>query len=185
MITEKFRNANDLLILVDDQDREIGVEEKLTVHEHGLLHRAFSVFIFNSKSELLLQQRADHKYHSPNLWTNTCCSHPKPGEETKDACNRRLLEEMGMTCKLDFSFSFQYKCSFENGLTEHEHDHVYIGQTDDLPIIDTDEVKAWKYISIDELQKEIAIHPERFTEWLKICLPELVERSQIIAQLKK
>ena len=185
MTKDIINNTNDLLILVDDHDHEIGVLDKYTVHKEGLLHRAFSVFIFNSKAELLLQQRADNKYHSPGLWTNTCCSHPKPGEQTIDACNRRLMEEMGMHCKLEFSFSFLYKSSFENGLTEHEFDHVYVGQTDDLPIINTEEVKEWKYLSIETLKGEISIHPDRYTVWLKICFPKLLEQKQFLAELRK
>lgn len=185
MIKDIFSNSNDLLILVDDQDREIGLKDKLAVHQEGLLHRAFSIFVFNSKSELLIQQRADNKYHSPGLWTNTCCSHPKPGEQTIEACNRRLMEEMGMSCKLNFSFSFLYKSSFENGLTEHEFDHVYVGQTDDLPVINTEEVKEWKYVSITVLEKEIELYPERFTVWLKICFPRLLEQLQFSAQSRK
>lgn len=185
MTKDLFSNEKELLILVDEQDRELGISDKLTIHQQGLLHRAFSVFVFNSKAELLLQQRADNKYHSPGLWTNTCCSHPRPAENISDACNRRLMEEMGMNCKLEFSFSFMYKCSFENGLTEHEFDHVYVGQTDDLPIINNEEVMGWKYISIEELQNEISLHPDRFTEWLKICLPELLEQSHYLAQLRK
>jgi isopentenyl-diphosphate delta-isomerase len=176
---ETFEGADELVILVDNQDNETGVQDKLSVHQRGLLHRAFSVFVFNTKNELILQQRADGKYHSPGLWTNTCCSHPKPGEKTIDACKRRLMEEMGMECgNLEFSFSFMYKCKFSNGLTEHEFDHVYLGYTDDLPILNYAEVKEWKYISLIELEKEMKSHPEKFTEWLKICFPKLVEHTQ-------
>ncbi|HEY1062551.1 MAG TPA: isopentenyl-diphosphate Delta-isomerase [Daejeonella sp.] len=175
---ETFEGADELVILVDNQDNETGVQDKLSVHQLGLLHRAFSVFVFNSKNELILQQRADGKYHSPGLWTNTCCSHPKPGEKTLDACKRRLMEEMGMECNLEFSFSFMYKCKFSNGLTEYEFDHVYLGYTDDLPVLNYAEVKEWKYISLIELEKEIESHPEKFTEWLKICFPKLVEHTQ-------
>lgn len=166
---------NELLILVNEQDIQIGVQDKLSVHLEGLLHRAFSIFIFNSKSELLLQQRANGKYHSPGLWTNTCCSHPRPGERTLDACNRRLHEEMGMRAELQFSFSFLYQFEFTNGLTEHEYDHVFIGQTDQLPEINPDEVQGWKYISIADLEKEIGFNPELYTPWLKICMAELKE----------
>ena len=115
------------LILVDEKDNELGSMEKLQVHEKGLLHRAFSVFIFNTKGELLLQQRASEKYHSPNLWTNTCCSHPRTGEKTTNAVERRLMEEMGMQCDTTFQFQFLYKAYFDNGLIEHELDHVYFG----------------------------------------------------------
>src|SRR5690349_1614227 len=123
----------DYLILVDDKDQQWGRLEKNLVHELGLLHRAFSVFIFNHHGELLLQQRADGKYHSGGLWTNTCCSHPRYGEDVPDAVKRRLKEEMGMSCETTFAFSFIYKTKFENGLTEHEFDHVYCGFSDALP----------------------------------------------------
>ncbi len=176
---ETFEGADELVILVDNQDTETGVQDKLSVHQLGLLHRAFSVFIFNSKNELILQQRADGKYHSPGLWTNTCCSHPKLGESTIKACERRLMEEMGMSCNLEFSFSFMYKCRFSNGLTEHEFDHVYIGYSDDLPVLNYSEVKDWKYINLKDLEKEIESHPEKFTEWLKICFPKLIEHIKL------
>jgi isopentenyl-diphosphate delta-isomerase len=175
---ETIEGADELVILVDIQDNETGIQDKLSVHQLGLLHRAFSVFVFNSKNELILQQRADGKYHSPGLWTNTCCSHPKPGEKTIDACKRRLMEEMGMSCDLKFGFSFTYRCEFSNGLTEHEFDHVYVGYTDDLPVLNYTEVKDWKYINIIELENEIQLHPEKFTEWLKICFHKLIEHTQ-------
>ncbi len=180
MMKQTFEGADELVILVDEQDNEIGVRDKLSVHQLGLLHRAFSVFIFNSRNELILQQRSDGKYHSPGLWTNTCCSHPKPGEKTIDACKRRLMEEMGMSCELEFSFSFMYKCKFSNGLTEHEFDHVYIGVTDELPVLNSNEVKDWKYISLNKLGKEIAVQPLNFTEWLKICYPKLASLTRFI-----
>jgi isopentenyl-diphosphate Delta-isomerase len=164
---------NDYLILVDEKDKPWGKLEKLLVHQLGLLHRAFSVFIFNSKGELLLQQRADEKYHSGGLWTNTCCSHPRFGEEISWAIDRRLIEEMGMSCKTNFAFSFIYKTKFENGLTEHEFDHVYFGVTDDSPRPVKSEVKNYKYMSIESLEMDIMIHPENYTEWMKICLPQL------------
>lgn len=164
---------NDYLILVDDKDKPWGKLEKLLVHQLGLLHRAFSVFIFNSKGQLLLQQRANEKYHSGGLWTNTCCSHPRFGEEISWAIDRRLQEEMGMSCKTDFAFNFIYKTKFENGLIEHEFDHVYFGTSDDLPVHEKTEVQNWKYISLENLEEEILSHPENFTAWLKICLPQI------------
>lgn len=164
------------MILVNEQDDEIGYGDKLSVHQSGLLHRAFSVFIFNSHGELLLQQRAETKYHSPGLWTNTCCSHPRPGELTLDACKRRLKEEMGMLCDPEFSFSFIYKYQFTNGLTEHEFDHVFIDISDDQPILNKDEVKSWKYIGLNELDSDISDNPDNYTPWLKICLPKLKEQ---------
>ena len=164
----------DLLILVDENDKEIGSLEKTPVHEQGLLHRAFSLFIFNSNNELLLQQRADEKYHSPGLWTNTCCSHPRQGESMEDAIQRRLSEEMGMACDLTFQFSFIYKHKFANGLTEHELDHVYFGYSDQQPNPDPEEVKGWKYINMDDLQRELELHPEGYSPWLKICFDRVI-----------
>ena len=169
---------NDYLILVDEKDRQWGKLEKLMVHQLGLLHRAFSVFIFNSKGELLLQQRADDKYHSGGLWTNTCCSHPRFGEEISWAIERRLKEEMGMSCKTDFVFSFIYKTKFENGLTEHEFDHVYFGISDELPFPEKAEVQNWSYITLETLEREILYKPEKYTEWLKICLPNVKKQFQ-------
>jgi isopentenyl-diphosphate Delta-isomerase len=166
---------NELLILVDEHDRELGGMDKLAVHQKGLLHRAFSIFIFNSKGELLLQQRADAKYHSGGLWTNTCCSHPRLGEELIEAVDRRLEEEMGMRCHTDFKFSFIYKMEFQNGLTEHELDHVYFGRSDDLPDANPLEVKDFKYIRLDDLNREIEQNPDEFSAWLKICLPKVME----------
>ncbi len=163
----------DKLILVDEHDREIGMSDKVTVHVEGLLHRAFSVFIFNTSGQLLLQQRAHEKYHSPALWSNTVCSHPRPGETTLDACHRRLMEEMGLRSSLDFAFSFIYKVKFENGLTEHEFDHVYTGITDQQPQPEPSEVAGFRYISMSDLHAEIAASPDDFTAWLKICLPRL------------
>ncbi|MBA3284416.1 MAG: isopentenyl-diphosphate Delta-isomerase [Bacteroidia bacterium] len=164
------------LILVDNEDRQYGSLEKLLVHQLGLLHRAFSVFIFNAKGELLTQQRSATKYHSAGLWSNTCCSHPLYGEEINRAVERRLNEEMGMKCHTFFAFSFIYKAQFENGLSEHEFDHVYFGMSDVLPVPAKDEVQNWKYIAIDELEQDIKNNPGHFTEWLKICLPEVKKR---------
>jgi isopentenyl-diphosphate delta-isomerase len=164
---------NDYLILVDENDKPWGKLEKLMVHELGLLHRAFSVFIFNMQGELLLQQRADDKYHSGGLWTNTCCSHPRFGEEISWAIERRLQEEMGMSCITEFAFSFTYKTKFNNGLIEHELDHVYFGVTNELPFPDKSEVKSYQYMDFQNLETDILIHPENYTEWLKICLPQV------------
>lgn len=163
------------VILVDENDTETGSMEKLMVHQLGLLHRAFSVFVFNTKGELLLQQRADNKYHSAGLWTNTCCSHPRINETIIDAVERRLDEEMGLRCKTDFIFSFTYKIKFKNGLTEHEFDHVYYGITDDLPIPERSEVKDYKYIRLDDLKADLILQPGSYTEWMKICLPKVIK----------
>ena len=157
------------VILVDEQDKEIGIMEKQQAHIEGRLHRAISVFIFNSKGDLLLQQRAHNKYHSAGLWTNTSCSHPRPGETVYDAAMRRLHEEMGITCELKEIFSFVYIANLENGLTEHEFDHVFTGVTDAIPESDSTEVAAWKYINAIQLKADINIQPENYTEWFKIC----------------
>ena len=163
----------EFLILVDENDQPLGKEEKLKVHQLGLLHRAFSVFIFNNKGQMLLQQRADEKYHSPGLWTNTCCSHPNYGEQTQDAIKRRLPQEMGMHCEANFAFTFKYKVNFSNGLTEHEYDHVYIGISDTLPNPEKSEVKDWRYATIADLENDILLNPDLYTEWMKIFLPEV------------
>ena len=158
------------VVLVDEQDNETGLMEKMQAHVEGKLHRAISVFVFNSKNEMLLQQRAAGKYHSALLWTNTCCSHPRQGETTLAAAGRRLREEMGMACNLKEAFTFIYKAKLGGELTEHELDHVFVGTTDDLPVPDRLEVAAWRYISIDDLHKELEASPGSFTEWFKICL---------------
>ena len=161
------------VILVDQDDRQIGQMEKQAAHLDPHLHRAFSVFVFNSRGELLLQQRAFSKYHSPGLWTNTCCSHPRDGETVMEAANRRLKEEMGMRCELREVYSFIYKAPVGQGLTEHEFDHVLIGHTDEPPCINTEEVAAWKYTSLDDLENDIRLHPEQYTEWFKITFDEM------------
>ena len=144
------------VILVDENDRAIGLMPKLEAHEKAVLHRAFSVFILNAKGELLLQQRAAHKYHSPLLWTNTCCSHQRQGEQSIEAGMRRLREEMGFEVPLKELFSFIYKAPFDNGLTEHEFDHVLIGYSDELPVINPEEVADYQYRSLEYIQQDIA-----------------------------
>lgn len=166
------------VILVDENDNELGTMEKMEAHVKGVLHRAFSVFVFNSKGELLLQQRALDKYHSPGLWTNTCCSHPRLHEKTKDAASRRLIEEMGMETTVNEAFTFIYKSEFDNDLTEHELDHVFIGYDDRLPSINTDEVASYRYVGLIELQEEIDNDPEAFTTWFRICLPRVIDHQQ-------
>lgn len=178
MDNSSFEGANDLIILVNEDDEQVGIQDKFSVHQLGLLHRAFSVFVFNSKNELILQQRADNKYHSPGLWTNTCCSHPIPGEKTIDACHRRLMEEMSLSCELRHVFSFIYRCKFPNGLIENEFDHVYVGYSDHIPVLNKNEAKDWKYITINNLEREIELQPDNFTEWLKICFPRLIEHTK-------
>lgn len=165
----------EFVILVDKEDNPIGTMEKMEAHQKGALHRAFSVFIFNKKGELLLQQRALDKYHSAGKWSNTCCSHPRSNEKTEDAANRRLMEEMGLSCDLSHQFQFQYKASFENGLIEHEIDHVFFGVSDTLPIINQQEVADFKYIDLPDLKLAIQEKPEDFTPWFKICFDQVIE----------
>jgi isopentenyl-diphosphate delta-isomerase len=175
----KKSDSTDFLVLVDERDKAWGKLEKQLTHELGLLHRAFSVFIFNSKGELLLQQRADEKYHSGGLWTNTCCSHPRWGEEMSDAVSRRMEEEMGMKCETEFAFSFIYNTPFQNGLTEHELDHVFLGTSDEMPSPDRSEVKNWRYVSVDTVRKDIELHPENYTVWFKIVFEKVITQLRI------
>jgi len=161
------------VILVDQNDNQIGLMGKMEAHEKGLLHRAFSIFVFNSNGELLIQQRALTKYHSAGEWANTCCSHQRDGESTLDAAHRRLQEEMGFDVELNEVFSFTYKKEFGNGLTEHEFDHVIFGQYDGAPVMNPEEVADWKYISIEDLKKDIELQPEQYTIWLQIALKEV------------
>jgi isopentenyl-diphosphate delta-isomerase len=147
--------------------------EKMEAHEKGLLHRAFSVFIFNQKGEMLLQQRAADKYHSPNLWTNACCSHPYPDEAVQDAANRRLMEELGFQTNLQKAFHFTYRAEFDNGLTEHEFDHVFTGIYEGPVNPDNREVKDYRYVGMDELKAELNSHPKDYTVWFKIAFPLL------------
>jgi isopentenyl-diphosphate delta-isomerase len=158
----------DEVILVDSKDNQIGVCEKLEAHQKGLLHRAFSVFLFNDKKEWLLQQRADGKYHSGGLWSNTCCSHPKPNETIETAASRRLFEEVGLKTKVERQFSFEYTCSFEDGLIENELDHIFIGNTEQIPALNLDEVQEMKFISYDDLKNEIQNNPNNFSVWFKL-----------------
>lgn len=158
------------ILLVDKNDKEIGFEEKQKVHELGLLHRAFSIFVFNSKNELLIQKRAKDKYHSGGLWSNTCCSHQKQREKLDIVIHKRLKEEMGFDCDLKAIFNFSYKVKFSNGLTENELDHVFIGLSDKLPKINPVEASNYKYISLGKLKQEIKDNPQNYTAWLKIII---------------
>jgi isopentenyl-diphosphate delta-isomerase len=155
------------VILVDENDKETGTLEKLEAHRKALLHRALSVFIINTSGEWILQRRALHKYHSGGLWTNTCCSHPYPGESCLEAANRRLQEEMGMQTELKEIFHFIYKEKLDNGLWEHELDHVLIGVSDDLPVANQSEVMEWRVVSFDEFEREIHGNPASFTTWFR------------------
>jgi len=163
------------VILVDENDNQVGLMPKMEAHEKALLHRAFSVFIFNVKNELMLQQRAMHKYHSPGLWTNTCCSHQRDGESNLEAGKRRLEEEMGFVTDLQESTSFIYKAPFDNGLTEHEYDHVMIGSYNEAPIINKDEAADWKWMTLEAVKGDMTLHPELYTAWFKIIFEKFYE----------
>jgi isopentenyl-diphosphate delta-isomerase len=165
----------DELILVDRNDNELGSEDKMEAHEKGKLHRAFSIFVFNSKGEMLLQQRAMTKYHCGGLWTNACCSHPNPGEKTINAAHRRLKEEMGFDCELKEVFSFIYKAVLDHGLTEHEYDHFFIGFCDKKITPNKTEACGYKFVKTDELLKAIKKNPEKYTPWFKIALPKVID----------
>ena len=160
--------TEELVILVNEKDEQIGLMPKMEAHEKALLHRAFSVFVFNSKNELMLQQRALGKYHSPGLWTNTCCSHQRDGESNIEAGVRRLQEEMGFSTSLEDTISFIYKAPFDNGLTEHEFDHILVGHYDDEPNINPEEVASWKWMSLEYVKKDMEMSPEHYTAWFKI-----------------
>jgi isopentenyl-diphosphate delta-isomerase len=157
------------VVLVNTLDQDQGTMEKMEAHRAGQLHRAFSVFILNSRGELLLQQRAHHKYHSGGLWTNTCCSHPREGEDVVDAGKRRLIEEMGMQCQISKGFDFIYRSELDGGLVEHEFDHVLFGISDVAPQPNADEVADYRYVTFSAVRKEMAEDPERFTTWFRIC----------------
>lgn len=170
---------NEQVILVDENDIQTGTMPKLEAHQKGLLHRAISVFIFNSQNELLLQQRAFGKYHSAGLWSNTCCSHPRPDESPKDAAERRIQEEMGMTIPLSFLFTFQYRAELEHALIEHELDHVFWAKSDVLPNVNPEEVADYRYISVPDLYRSIQQSPQAYSEWFKICLGNVLQQLNI------
>jgi isopentenyl-diphosphate delta-isomerase len=162
--------------LVDEKDNQVGLMPKMEAHEKAVLHRAFSVFIFNSEGKLMLQQRAADKYHSPLLWTNTCCSHQREGETNLEAGKRRLEEEMGFTTDLKEVFWFVYKAPFENGLTEHELDHVMVGYYEEAPKINKEEVASYKWMTLIDVKKSIEKHPKEYTEWFKIIFDKSFEK---------
>ncbi|MFC2136028.1 isopentenyl-diphosphate Delta-isomerase [Bacteroidota bacterium] len=163
------------VILVDEKDNQIGTEEKLKAHQEGKLHRCFSIFIFNKKGELLLQQRALNKYHCGGIWANTCCSHQRPGEKSEDAVHRRLMEEMGFDCEMKEVFTFIYRAEFDNGLTEHEFDHVFVGVSDEELNPNPEEVADYKYLTIENLLKEFDEKPDDYSVWLKIALNKFIK----------
>jgi isopentenyl-diphosphate delta-isomerase len=166
------------VILVNERDEEIGAMEKMEAHRKGILHRAFSVFIFNNKNEMLLQQRAVNKYHSGGLWSNACCSHPTPGEPTEAAALRRLKEELGFETLLEKIFDFTYEVSFENGLTEHEFDHVFTGVYNGEINFDKHEVKDICFRSMEEIESDLQTHPSKFTAWFLIAFP-IIKKWQL------
>ena len=164
------------IILVDENDNEVGTEEKLAAHQRGALHRCFSIFVFNAKNELLLQQRAFNKYHSGGLWSNTCCSHQRPNEETLSAAHRRLQEEMGFDCGfLKEKFCFLYKAALDHGITEHEFDHALFGRYEGPVAVNPEEGADYKWISLPVLENELKSNPEKYTEWLKVCFSKMKE----------
>lgn len=165
--------TEEYVVLVNDKDHQIGLMEKMEAHIQGVLHRAFSIFLFNTKGEMLLQQRALSKYHSPGLWTNTCCSHPRDGESLEQATQRRLFEEMGMRCEMREAFDFIYKADVGQGLTEHEFDHVFVGTTDLKPEINKEEVADWKYMPVSDVAASMEAHPELYTVWFRIAFKQI------------
>jgi isopentenyl-diphosphate delta-isomerase len=169
--------STERVVLVDALDRETGTEEKLAAHQAGRLHRAFSIFVFDMRGNLLLQRRSDGKYHSPGLWSNTCCGHPRPGEQVPDAAHRRLMEEMGFDCPLSYAFSFVYRAELENGLIEHELDHVFTGRFPDQPEPDPTEVSEWRRAPVTALLADLQRNRARYSAWLEQALTGLRERG--------
>lgn len=165
------------VVLVNSNDEEIGVMEKLEAHHKAMLHRAFSVLLFNDKNEFLLQKRASEKYHCANMWTNTCCSHPRAGESLNQAVNRRLKEEMGIICETQKLFDFIYKVELEDHMFEHEFDHVFVGQFNGTPIPNPNEVEDWKYISLASLTSDLNQNPAQYTPWFKLILKEIESKK--------
>lgn len=163
------------VILVDERDNELGLMEKMEAHRKGILHRAFSVFVLNSAGELMMQQRAFHKYHSGGLWTNTCCSHPRHEEEVEAAAHRRMNEEMGFDCPLEKVLDFVYRAEFDNDMIEHEFDHLFVGYSEEEPVINPDEVAAWKWMSLEDINRDIRENPMRYTAWFKIIYDRFVQ----------
>jgi isopentenyl-diphosphate delta-isomerase len=169
-------NSNEeMVILVNGKDESLGKMDKTEAHRKAVLHRAFSVFIFNTKGEMLLQQRAANKYHSGGLWSNACCSHPRPGEETVDAAQRRLFEEMGFSTSLKKIFDFIYKAEFDNGLTEFEFDHVFAGEYNGIIGANPEEVNDFCYKEIEEIKQSLQSHPQKYTAWFHLAFPKMEE----------
>lgn len=175
-------NKKNYVILVNERDEWVGIEEKLTAHKEGLLHRAFSVFVLNDNDEVLIQKRADGKYHSAGLWSNTCCSHPQPGESTQAAAHRRLQEEMSFDCDVEEIFTYRYNTDTGNGLVENEYDHIYIGYYNGNVVPNKDEVSDYKFVDLASLSEQVKNNPEAFTTWFKLILPEF---SKYLSQPRK
>lgn len=171
--------SEEMVVLVNENDEKVGLMPKMEAHEKGVLHRAFSVFVLNGKNEVMLQQRALGKYHSPGLWTNTCCSHQRDGESTIEAGKRRLMEEMGFSCPLKETTSFIYKAPFDNGLTEHELDHILVGNYEGKVQINPDEVASWKWMPLEEVKLDIEKNPNLYTAWFKIIFDEFYEHLSV------
>ncbi|MEN5055905.1 MULTISPECIES: isopentenyl-diphosphate Delta-isomerase [Sphingobacterium] len=163
------------VVLVDEQDRALSEMDKMDAHKIGALHRAFSIFIFNSNGEMLIHQRANHKYHGGGLWTNACCSHPQWDEDIEESAKERLQFEMGLQCELKRVFSFIYHTPVENNLIEHEYDHVLVGYTDREPVPNVNEVMNYKWIDRLDLLQQIAAEPDAFTYWFRIALPQIIK----------
>jgi isopentenyl-diphosphate delta-isomerase len=166
------------VILVNEHDQEVGRCEKMLAHKEGLLHRAFSIFLFNAEGEMLLHRRALAKYHSGGLWTNACCSHPMPGIPIEYTLQEKLQQEMGLQCPIEFVFSFLYKAALDNDLTEHELDHVFVGEFNGLPNPNPEEVEDWRFFSISEISDLMISQPEMFTEWFKIAFPKVLQHTE-------
>jgi isopentenyl-diphosphate Delta-isomerase len=178
MLAQKNR-----IILVNEKDEWQGTMEKMQAHKEGALHRAFSVFVLNEKNEMLLQRRALHKYHSPGLWSNTCCSHPMPGESTMAAAHRRLQEEMGFDCNLTAAFDFRYRSPVGNGLIENEYDHIYIGSYSEAININIEEVSEYTYMPLAEVAEKIEREPDTFTTWFRLVMPRFINHLKQNVQL--
>lgn len=170
---------SEYIIIVDEQDRVVGTMEKLEAHRLGILHRAFSVLIFNQQSEVLLQRRAKKKYHSPGLWSNTCCSHQRERETLEEAVSRRLQEELGFTCVCKEVYCFQYRVEFNNGLIENEMDHVFLGFYDGIVTPNKDEIDEFRWVNLNELKQEMKEKPEQFTFWFQLLMEQIIELPEI------
>ena len=169
-------DTDEQVIYVNEYDHEVGRGGKLEAHQKGILHRAISVFVFNRKGELMLQKRAKEKYHSAGLWSNTCCSHPHPGEDVTAAAHRRLQEEMGFDCELRRVHHLLYRTEFPNGLVENEYDHMFIGESETVPVLNTEEAEDWKWASPDALNTDIVAHPEQYSYWFKLALNDVLSK---------